>query len=369
MDKKFKNFFMLVLSDIHFGHDKNSTLNIVTNLRRFFKTYRSKIIKSKLIIISGDIFEKLLNSNSEDMLLATEWLTELVMFCKEHNIKLRILEGTPSHDWKQVRVLYNIIKNLNIDIDFKYFDTLDIEYIEDLDVNILYHPDNWKGNNEQIAKTINNKLKEYNLKQVDIAVLHGAFKFQLPDFIDNLLDPDYFLSIVKGPIICGHVHIHSIYMRINIPGSFDALRHGEGESDKGGLFINYKGDTFTTEFLINKYKLIFETYDVRDKTINDISKLLDKIHNVKITKHIKLIVLKDTKLSSNILELNKKYPMLHITIDDLSTRKSHKTIDVTYTTSKAKTLDNQVLLDYIIDNIKTIPKHKQISILKEYNEI
>ena len=57
-----------------------------------------------------------------------EWLTELIVFCKQHDIILRILEGTPSHDRNQSKVITSIIKKLNIELDYKYIDTLYIEH-------------------------------------------------------------------------------------------------------------------------------------------------------------------------------------------------------------------------------------------------
>jgi DNA repair exonuclease SbcCD nuclease subunit len=97
---------ILNLSDIHLGHDKNKTEDIILNLRRFFKTYNSKLKTLDLLTISGDIFDKLLTTNSADYHLAYEWLTELVLLCKRYGIKLRILEGTPSHDWQQAQPLH-----------------------------------------------------------------------------------------------------------------------------------------------------------------------------------------------------------------------------------------------------------------------
>ena len=106
----------LVLSDIHLGHNINKTENIINNLQIYFKENYKEFSKLDMICIAGDVFDKLLVSSSIDFLLATEWLTELIVFCKQHDIILRILEGTPSHDRNQSKVITSIIKKLNIEL-------------------------------------------------------------------------------------------------------------------------------------------------------------------------------------------------------------------------------------------------------------
>jgi len=358
------NINILVLSDIHLGHDKNKTLDIVTNLRKFFKTYRNKIIKADMIIISGDTFDRLLASNSLDLMLANEWLTELIKYCRDYNIKLRILEGTPSHDWKQVKNLYNIINSLNIEIDFKYIEILDIEYIEEYNLNILYLPDEWKHTSEDIYKAVLNKLKDYNLDKVDMAIMHGAFSFQLPDFLDNLLEPEDYLKIVKGPIIIGHVHNYSKYKRIVVPGSFDALTHAD-DNKKGGIFLNLDLNTkeFTFEFLENKYKLRFKTIDVTNKDVKEVIKILNKINDDKL-QYIRLLINKNSTIQDSLNELKSMYPNIKLSTKDIDKKVVNKSIDETLV---LKTTDNIILdKDTILNYIEEKASHEDIDI---YNGI
>ena len=357
-------FKSLTISDIHFGHPTTNTAYIVESLRKFFITYQSKISIVKLIIIPGDVFHKLLGANSYDMMLATSWLTELVMFCKKFNIILRVLEGTESHDWHQMKVIYNIIDNLNIDLDFKYIDKLTIEHNTTLDVDILYHPDNWKGTNDDIANSINRKLREYKIEKVDIAILHGAFKYQLPDFLD-LLDPEYFLSIVNGPIFCGHIHTHSIYKSIIVPGSFEAMNFGDGELPKGGILTtHHKDGTFDIEFLKNRNQARFKTFKVSKLTPIEIRKKLDKLVDDKI-QHIRLIVSDDSLVKSLTKEFSNMYPTIKLKIENEKKVKVNKTIDVSKATVKTINLTNDNISKFIQNNIKDLPITLQESINKE----
>ena len=94
----------MVVSDIHFGSNKNKTTNIANNLLNYLYV-NVKIIKDlDVFILAGDVYDRLLSMASLDNIIAMECLTKLCMFCKLHNIKLRILEGTPSHDNKQCKV-------------------------------------------------------------------------------------------------------------------------------------------------------------------------------------------------------------------------------------------------------------------------
>ena len=155
----------LVISDIHLGHNINRTEYIVNNLRDYiFKNKKFKDLD--IIFIAGDIFDRLLNPSSNDMIVSCVWLTELVKFCKERKIKLRILEGTPSHDWKQAKLISNIIEKLNIEIDYKYVDTLFIEDMEDLGLSILYIPDEYKHKATDTFKDVKKLMKSLNKEMI-----------------------------------------------------------------------------------------------------------------------------------------------------------------------------------------------------------
>lgn len=366
---------MLVLSDIHLGHNKNKTIDIITNLRRFFKTYRKEIITTNMIIISGDIYDRLLASNSSDFLLINKWLTEVVMFAKEYSIKVRILHGTPSHDWNQPMLAYKFIKGLNIDVDLKYYDILDIEYLEEYDINIMYLPDEWKPTSEEIYKDVKKKLLEYKLDKVDIAIMHGAFSFQLPDFIPHLLEPKDYLNITNGPIIIGHVHDHRVMSRIYVPGSFDALTHAD-DNKKGGLIINYdiKHKKITYKFLENKYRLRFKSINVVNKTIDEVRKQLVKINDNEI-QYVRLLVNKDSTIGVNLKELINEFPFLNLSIKDKD-KLNKKSVDVIHrninkTLNKAIKLNKETIHQFVLDKLETdkvdiVLKH---NIIKELDDI
>jgi len=313
----------LDISDLHLGHDKNKTADIVYNLEYFFNKYKSEILKVDIIFISGDTFDKLLSMNSREGILAFKWLANLAMFCKDNHIRLRILEGTPSHDWKQVQLLSTMLEQLNIkDLDYKYIPILDIEYIPELKLNIMYIPDEWKESSELIYKDAKAKLKEHGLDKVDIIIMHGAFKYQIPQVESiHFHDEKKFMQMVKYNIVVGHVHKHSIYDKILVPGSFDKLTHADGPDDKGGLLVTLFKDSFAYKFLKNERALNFKTIIVSNSSLIDVEKELDKLNNKKKYVHVRLMNKnKDNKIGLSLNELKNKYKYLQITITNKDTK-------------------------------------------------
>jgi len=343
----------LILSDIHLGHDVNKTEDIIFNLKRFFITYDKDIKLLDVIFISGDIFDQLLPSNGIDMQIIYLWLVELVKGCEKYGISLRILEGTPGHDWKQFNLFYSMLKKLLPEADIKYFDTLYIDYDDITRKHILYIPDEWKPTAEEIFQAAKQKLQDEHLDSVDMIIMHGAFSYQLPDFIENTLDPEKFLSLTDGPIVVGHVHRHSKYKNIIVPGSFDALTHDDDyrREKKGGLLLNIKEDnSYTFKFLQNKHALKFISINVKDKTIDKLTKELDKFKNTTI--RVRLLVDNDSQLTKNLEELKYKYPELNLVIKKAKGMKKDDVVNKVVKKLNIIKLDREAISKYIDDKDK-----------------
>ena len=300
---------ILVLSDIHLGHNVNKTSNIVKNLNNYFIKYNKYIKKCKMIIIAGDIFDTLLVNGSSDFLLSLQWLTNLAMYCKKHDIKLRILEGTPSHDWKQASVLNTALKELEIDIDFKYINDLVIEHMADYGIDILYVPDEYRHHASETLAIVKERLQEANLSKVDLAIMHGQFDYQIPMIkLDSSHDLEEYENIVDKFIAIGHIHKHSVNGKVIAQGSFDRLAHNEEEA-KGGviLTLNRYGDS-SFIFLENDKAMKFITLDYSDIDTEDIQDKLEKdIHEFPKGSAIRIWVSKDSGLYKNKKEIVNKY--------------------------------------------------------------
>ena len=289
----------LVLSDIHFGHRVNKTNNIGKNIMFFLEQYRSILEGLDVLFIAGDLFDTFLPNYSTNYLLALDYITSIIRYCKANNIKLRILEGTPSHDWKQAKAIGKLIQDLKVDIDCKYIDDLYIEKIDDK--HILYIPDEYKPTGEETYSDVLKLLKKHNLETVDIGIFHGSFKYQLPIELSSSLVEEDFLKIVTGYIHIGHIHTHSTFKRIIAQGSFDRLAHGE-EEDKGGVIVDLKTNNYL--FLKNNKAMVFKTLDYSNIELENISTEFKKdIRTIPPGSSIRILV-KNTEISSSLNKLN-----------------------------------------------------------------
>lgn len=316
MNKEQINIFSI--SDIHLGHNINPTINIVNNLNSFFIKYDKYIKRCDIISIVGDIFDTLLVAGSKNYNLAIQWITTVAMYCKKNNIKLRILEGTPGHDWRQASTIATVLDKLSLDIDFKYIDTLVIEHMSDLDIDILYIPDEYRHTAIETLDEVKKLLQQHNLTEVDIAFMHGQFDYQIPMVkLDSSHDISEYEAIVKEFISIGHIHKHSVNGKVVAQGSFDRLAHGE-EEDKGAVILTinkYSDNSYL--FLVNDKAMIFKTIDISNIDVDSVYNYIDnKINGIPIGSAIRLLVSKDSGLMKNKKELITKYNNYKVTIDN-----------------------------------------------------
>jgi len=301
-------FNYIAIGDIHFGHTNTTTEHIIESFNQWFKTYMSTILKTNAIFLEGDVFDKLLGNSSTDYILAMEWLYNLAIFCSKHKIKLRILRGTLSHDWNQLRLVEKTFLKLKTELDFKYIQTLHIEHMSDFNIDVLYVPDEYKHDASDTFKDVQALLVEKGLTSVDIAIMHGNFSYQLPIKTVTAHDENSYLNIVKYYITINHIHTSSIFDRIIAPGSFDRLAHGE-EEDKGCVHITlFKDGSKRFSFLKNTLSKIYKTINCFDLSLDDIFSKIDKgVRKLPLNSFIRLKINSDTRLSKNVEDFTKKY--------------------------------------------------------------
>lgn len=305
---------MLVLSDVHLGHRTTSTEHIVQSLSYLIRD-DSRFAELDLLFIAGDLFDRLLYLPSPEVDLIYKWLNFLLRLCKKHDVVLRVLEGTPSHDNKQPSLIMSINNESGIGCDVKYVDILDIEYIDRFDIHVLYIPDEWMPDCGMVLAEVKNKLKECKLEQVDFAIMHGQFDYQVPSKLLNTIpnhNSEEYLKLVKYLIFIGHVHSHSQYERIIAQGSTDRLRHGE-EDDKGIVRATvYPNGEYDLSFIINHNAKVYKTVDLMHIPENEVyNKVMSIIRDLPDGSYIRLLLTSSTFNSSLLKELKKQYTQFH----------------------------------------------------------
>lgn len=305
---QFKKINWLSISDVHIGNTRTTADYILSNLRHSLFT-ENKIANLDLFILAGDFFDRLLEYNhpsSGDILL---FIDKLLQECSNHNVYLRILEGTPSHDNKQNKIFDDLYNTGNYKCDMKYVDTLSVEYIKEWDANVLYVPDKIRTTVKEVYDDTIALLKSLVIEQVDFCIMHGAFSYQLPDMAKEVYDEEAWLKIVKHYIFVGHVHIHNPYKRILPGGSFDRIAHGE-EKPKGFLVgsMNLKGDPKkdTFYFIENKRAKKYLTFKLFDYDVKSNLEYLEKqLIGVPNDSFIRIIAEKDNPILANMVEVTK----------------------------------------------------------------
>lgn len=316
-----RDLLYAVISDVHFFHNKTSTGFIIDNIDKMFEGYEPTASLAALdaLFIAGDLFEKQ-GLLEEDAWLVTTWVFRLFDFCAQHNIVVRVLEGTPSHDVRQSRILETVATRYVGRLDFRYVCTLSVEVIESLGLSVLYVPDEWLGSTQRAQEDVERVMDETGYVQVDIAIMHGLFSFQVPELKKAHLkyDETFFLNKVKYFINIGHDHSPKIQGRIIVQGSFDRLAHGQ-EHPKGMClcYLRQDGDHGYV-MLENKWAKIYTTLQVRlldiEKALATVQKRLSALPP---DSHVVIKAKTGHPILQNIPQLRKLYPFLNITKEGL----------------------------------------------------
>jgi DNA repair exonuclease SbcCD nuclease subunit len=357
----------LVLSDVHLGHNRTSTSEIIKSLNLFFSnlTSASKFKDLDILIIAGDLFDTLLDFSNGDIHEITIWLGRLINFCSRHNIKLRILEGTPSHDWKQSKISETLVMMMDKPIDFKYIDTIYIEHMDDLGIDILYVPDEATVTTAITLNVVKTIMSELNLDKVDISIMHGMFGHQC-GWINqqngknhsHVHDADEYLNLTRYFINIGHIHKFSVYERIIAQGSFDRLTHGE-EEPKGAVMCSvFKNGESVFNFIENttakKYiTVILRGYDT-DRALKQIEKALLSVPE---NSYIRIKAPIDHNVYVGIEDIKLRYPMYHISRtssdkEDIPQQQLNTTI-MTSDSYNIVTITQDNIVDLLLTEVQT----------------
>ena len=343
----------VVTSDVHLGHPKTPTTHIIASFKKHILNDLNRDIDA--LFVSGDFFDRLLDLNAKDVHYIVEFFNHLLTYCIRNDICLRVLEGTPSHDWQQSQILVKLNDIRDVKCDLKYHKSLDIDYIDKLGKHVLYIPDEWVNTHEELEKQIQQKLIEHHISQVDIAILHGQFKYQFAGkpYHGFYFREEYFLRLVRGFIHVGHYHTYTYLDRIIANGSLERLAHGE-EQPKG--YVRVEDDRYS--FIENTSAYIYKTLHATASMTLD--KLDKQIAKYPADSHIRLLMSKDHPFNVTFAEVKLRYPDHHL--KKLIKEQAAEDSSITYILSESEIdLDGKFILDsnihqLLMDNI--LAKHQ-----------
>lgn len=309
------------ISDIHLGNNRNKTEDIIRALDD--NLLNNPAVKScNILFIAGDLFDRLLAPDAPERTDIFHWFVRLCKFCARNSIILRILEGTPSHDWKQSEIFPTLREISETVLDFKYIKNLSIEHFDKYNVNVLYMPDEWRPTAQETLDQVKELLKSKGIETVDFGVFHGNFEYQLPMKMNHVSahSSEEYLKLVKHLIFIGHIHTHSRFERIVAQGSFDRLSHNE-EEPKGFVIAEVNTTTNTRDvfFIENKDARVYKTIDCSGLSLQEtIEKATETIKHLPANSNIRIAAENTNPIFTNMDVLLRLCPTITWSKKDLT---------------------------------------------------
>lgn len=321
--------YQAVLSDVHLNHRRTPTEHIVANLMRDFQQ-NPDTAKLDIIWVSGDLLDSLAAAGSDDNFMIVHWVGSLLAYAKKHNIVIRVLEGTGSHDYTQSRYFSVINKGVELGVDVRYVDKVSVEFIEALGISVLYVPDNVHSDADVVWKMVLEAMHEAGVDKVDYAIMHGLFEFQLPAHVH---DPATHLSsryqsIVRRLVYIGHHHTHRIEDRVVVPGSYDRLKQGE-EEPKGHIRVKdwIAKDRKEIRFIENVGAKIYKRIDVTGLDVEEALKRLAVVEKYPEKSAFEIKASSSDPISKSLETVRARYPEYSWAMDIEKTNTIEKKIE------------------------------------------
>jgi len=184
--------------------------------------------------------------------------------------------------------------------------------MDDLDLNVLYVPDECRHTAAMVEEGVEQTLDEAGLKEVDIAIMHGMFEYQLGTIPMNakVHNEAWYLARVKNYISIGHVHTMSQRDRILAEGSFDRLAHGE-EGPKGAMLLTEaKPGEWIHLFIENTLAKTYVTLQVAGSIESVLEKIDKKVRKLRDGSYVRIQALATHPIFQGFETLRQKYPRL-----------------------------------------------------------
>lgn len=297
-------------SDHHLGHRNTPTSHILDNLDIAFPDNEATG-QLDLILFGGDLFDRLLTLDDPDVELIKQWINRFLRMCKRRNIIVRFMRGTPSHDWTQNWLVMAEEIDSKIGAKVRYVDTLSIEYIDELGINVLYVPDEWRPETDDTWAEVCQLLQQQGLQQVDFSVIHGCFNYQLPEHVKVPMHiPERYMGITSGYVLGAHIHKPSTYGKnVLVNGSFDRISHGE-EEDKGHWRIVLRpGGTNEATFVVNENARTYITVDCTGMPVEDaLATIRDHVRTLPVDSNVRIKAGRRDPISNALDQMRTDYP-------------------------------------------------------------
>lgn len=331
-EKKEGDVHILVTGDCHIAARSVDTKKITSDLDRFTS---SEILQyTDSLVINGDLLDRRISLASDEASDFMVFALGLMARCKKHGVSLDVLEGTPSHDNRQPALLELLNQHL-FDAGtypIRYLDRVCVvdllpnkqEYVQrhfKRTLNALFIPDEVSTDAQVTWGIVQETLALASQSMVDMAYLHGVFRYQEPAFTEKSHSEENYEGITRGRIIINHWHLSSAKGRIRAPGSPERLRHGEEETkgfyytilSPGAVVSGVTSIEAKEYFVVNENATIFKTVDVSAMSLVDVHRYLDQVAETHPEARVRLQLSRLDEVYPNLSEIKARYRSLKIT--------------------------------------------------------
>lgn len=303
--------------DIHLYHPRVPSSRIVTHLHAMFTDELLSVLDA--IVLNGDILDRRLSLESTDITIILDWFGKIMRDCKRHGVRLYVLEGTRSHDYKQSSLFEFINELSRIKCDLHYFDEVTVTPLLKGFTGVFI-PDEVNYDASLTASEVSRKVVNAGCKQVDLAFMHGMFRYQAPIETPISHHEDFYKTIVKHLVVVNHIHAPSSRGNIRAPGSPVRLKHGEEET-KGFHILSITKDSTKDWFVEVTDNVVWMTIDVSKLSYTKVGELLSKLDYLENGANLKLRMTRDCPLKASMREIKRDFPHFSI-IEDFTDGKA-----------------------------------------------
>lgn len=225
------------IADLHFGEHKLPPDTLYLNLVEYLYP---KLEGMDILFIPGDLFDSQLTLTHLGSYYAMMFISDMVYHSERTGMKIRIVDGTYSHDRNQSKFIKSFTKHAH-KCNCRIITEIEVETIKlekgVAPLRVVYLPDSLPyGHSNQVIDRIMELFQQVGWTTADVLLGHGSFAHALPEVARTATtySAEQFDGLIDGPIIMGHIHVPSRHGKVMYTGSFERLAHGE-EGKKGFL--------------------------------------------------------------------------------------------------------------------------------------
>ena len=276
--KEISNLQIFTITDIHVGNGLIPSKDTLKYTKQYLMDEIKIIQQSDIFLLTGDMVDKLLYTNSKEYNDLVELMHYICSLCDKLNLTLIYIEGTPLHEMGQMLNIYKEMKRVYPELDFRFHDDINVyEYHKDGEVmRYLTVPDQMASSDDELYSKVMGTIRKAGLKKVDFIFSHTEYEEALRYPAVGVKSTALWSNLVNYYVVNGHIHYHSIRDSVITTGALNFMTHGDDEV-KGGVVITLKNFIHSYKFIPTKHFTKFKTLSITQGDYQPIVESIKKL--------------------------------------------------------------------------------------------